>query len=163
MLEYVSEAVVLQREPNRDLDSRLSLFTKRFGKLVAKARSVRKITSKLSGHLQPGNVVHVRLVEKNGLQVVDALKESRLKLAPGSLYFLDRLLAEAEPDLRIWNALFEELEWRRILTVLGWDPNHATCSLCERAGPKGFHIETQEFFCTICASNLHPDRVLYID
>ena len=79
MQEYLSEAVVLDRLANGDLNGRVVFLTKRFGKLVGKARSIRKITSKLSGHLQPGNLVQVRMIEKNGLQIVDALKKSRLR------------------------------------------------------------------------------------
>ena len=115
MQEYFSDAIVLDRLANGDLDSRIVLFTKHFGKLVAKAKSSRKITSKLSGHLEPGNLVQARLVEKNGLQVVDALKKSRLDVKPADLYFLNQLLAEAEPDSKIWELLIKnQFHWREI-------------------------------------------------
>ena len=163
MLEYICEAVVLHREPNGDLDNRFSLFTKKFGKLVAKGKSTRKITSKLSSHLQPGNVVSVRLIEKNGLQVVDALKKYRLTAILSHLHFLDRILGEAEPDQHIWQFLLEGLRWREILRVLGWDPQEALCSLCDNSKPTVFNVRNQEFFCRGCASKLNQNDVLYID
>lgn len=162
MDEYFTEAVVLRAEPNGDLDSRFSIFTRKFGKLLTRAKSARKITSKLAGHLQPGNVVRVRLVEKNGLWVVDALKSQRLALSLGELYMLERLLGEAEPDARIWEMLFGEISWGEALKLLGWDPKEAACAECGRSRPRAFYLRSQEFFCDPCASKLNADDVLYI-
>jgi len=112
MQEYVTEAVVLDTVPSAELDVRVSLFTKKFGKLVARAKSVKKITSKLAGHLEPGNIIKIRLVEKKGLQLVDALKEREVQslsnsrelesdegghtMSPPDLYLLNQILHEAE-------------------------------------------------------------------
>lgn len=164
MTEYFSESVVLNREPSGDLDSRVSIFTKRFGKLIAKAKSARKITSKLSQHLEPGNLVYARLVEKNGLQLVDALKTSRLKVCPADLYFLGQLLAEAEPDLRLWETILQpEFNWPRILKILGWDPKATFCQTCNENAPVVFHIPAQEFFCKNCSLKFNKNELLYIN
>jgi recombinational DNA repair protein (RecF pathway) len=163
MQEYLTAAVVLNSEPNGELDSRISLFTKRFGKLSAKAKSARKITSKLAGHLQPGNLVQARLVEKNGLQVVDVLKQKTLRLAPATLYFLDRLLAETEPEMKLWGILMEEkFNWPEILKLLGWDPKEAKCAGCQSAPPSFFYVREQEFFCKRCVLNLPKDDIIYL-
>ncbi|OGY99392.1 MAG: hypothetical protein A2945_00865 [Candidatus Liptonbacteria bacterium RIFCSPLOWO2_01_FULL_52_25] len=128
MQEYVSEAVVLDKMPQGDLDNRFFLFTKRFGKLVAKAKSGRKITSKLSPHLEPGNVSFVRLIEKNGLQVGDALKTARIGAEPPQLAALNALLSEFDPDERLWRAITAGTwNWAHILKILGWDPAGASC------------------------------------
>lgn len=179
MQEYLSEAVVLDRLPSGDLNGRVVFLTKRFGKLVGRVKSVRKITSKLSGHLQPGNLVQLRMIEKNGLQVVDALKKSRLSSCgepfdnaqdkPGrtislaELCFLGELLAEAEPEFTIWEMLVAgRFSWNTALKVLGWDPDFASCAMCS-AKIGAFHPRTQEFFCKNCASKLRPDEVVYIE
>lgn len=163
MTEYLSEAVVLTKEPNGDLDNRISLFTKKFGKLVAKAKSARRITSKLSPHLEPGNLSVVRLVEKNGLQVVDALKSERLNISPADLYNLNLVLSEAEPDQRLWHELRQEkLIWPRILAYLGWDPEEAHCEKCGRRPVSHFRVQSQEFFCGSCASKVKENGLLYI-
>lgn len=162
MLEYITEAVVLDAEPNGDLDSRISLFTKSFGKLVAKAKSARKITSKLASHLQPGNAVRLRLVEKNGLQVVDALKTSALQVALSDLLVLNRLLAEAEPDVELWQLLRDEtFSWLQALKLLGWDPQEAQCSKCN-GEPTHFTVHGQEFFCDACSSKFPRDAIVCI-
>ncbi len=178
MYEYSSEAVVLDRLPNGDLDERVVFLTKRFGKIVAKAKSVKKMTSKLSGHLQPGNLVQIRLVEKNDLQVVDALKKSKSGFSPRELAFLGELLAELEPDVHIWemftrpNYVRQNLggragdwlmfPWKETLKVLGWDASFASCSECG-AKPHSFKPKTQEFFCKSCASKLRAGEILFID
>ena len=164
MQEYLSDAVVLDAQPDGDLDSRISIFTRHFGKLRGKAKSIRKITSKLAGHLQAGNVVQVRLVEKNGLQIVDALKRLSTRISPSNLYFLDRLLPEGEPDEKLWHSLTERpFEWKTALQLLGWDPAHAQCAACGETNPRRFAVESQEFFCKQCASKLSHDAVIYIE
>ena len=170
MQEYVSEAVVLHQEYNGDLDSRCAIFTKHFGKISGKVKSVRRITSKLAGHLQPGNRVTVRFVETGGLQLVDALKEAKQNLTPADLYFLDRLLAEGEPDFALWQELTAaKFDWRRVLKILGWDPSQAECSSgrsCLSGGqdqpPAAFSPANQEFFCELCASKIKPNELIYL-
>lgn len=164
MREYLSEAVVLYRLPNGNLDERVVFLTRRFGKLVGKAKSVRKITSKLSGHLQPGNLVQVRLVEKNGLQVVDALKKSRLDFALPKLRFLGEILSETEPEFKIWEMLVgRTFSWDKVLKILGWDPDFASCAVCGGTCIVSFHPKTQEFFCKECASKLPAGELLFMD
>ncbi len=163
MTEYLSEAIVLDKNTSGDADVRVSLFTKKFGKLVARAKSARRIVSKLSPHLEPGNIVRARLIEKNGLQIVDALKEGFLDIPPGNLYFLDRIIAEAEPDLRLWQCLVSDsFYWGRILGILGWDPQEATCVLCAEQKPTFFNVLRQELFCDGCASKIGARGLLCI-
>ena len=163
MQEYLTEAVVLDREPSGDLDFRVSLFTKKFGKMVAKVKSARKITSKLSGHLIPGNIVNARIIEKNGLQVVDAVKKSAISCG-SDFYFLNKVLADAEPDLAIWQKITSNnFQWLEILKTLGWDPEFASCSSCSRSNPKSFNFRSQEFLCANCFLNFGKKELLYIN
>lgn len=157
MHEYIGEAVVLARDPQGEQDSRVSLFTKRWGKMVAKAVSARKLTSKLSPHLEPGNLALVRLIEKNGLIVADALKKSKTGIGLRELHFLNRMLAETEPDAELWHAMTGgRFSWTNILRILGWDPAEAQCDACGKA-PELFHLARQEFFCRTCTAVL-PKR-----
>jgi recombinational DNA repair protein (RecF pathway) len=162
MQEYISEAIVLNKEPLRDLDGRYSFFTKRYGKLTGKATSTRKITSKLAGHLEPGTLVHVRLVEKGGAQIVDALKKAKLPIALPDLRFVNAMLTEGEPDLALWNELTaERFSWENILRVMGWDPQHASCEHCGKTAVY-FYFPRQEFFCASCASNFGRNELLLV-
>jgi DNA repair protein RecO (recombination protein O) len=175
MQEYVTEAVVLDKVPYRDLDARYSFFTKRFGKVVGKATSARKITSKLAGHLEPGTVATVRFVERsagggNGgggsfTQVVDALKDRKLDISLPDLRAFNLLLHEGEPDAALWGEILGgadgKFSWLRILRILGWDPAHAVCESCGRE-PAYFHLPRQEFFCAVCASKLPRNELLLV-
>lgn len=164
MQEYVSEAIVLGKQPSGDCDNRYALFTRRFGKMVARAKSARKITSKLAGHLEPGNVVRVRLIEKNGLQITDALKETRLGVSLADWSLLSDLLPEGEAEPALWarcrTGVFAP---RDILRALGWDPDYAACATCGSREIFSFHIPSQEFFCRQCSSKLSGNGILLLE
>ena len=169
MREYIDEAIILNKRTSGHQDARYSIFTKRYGKMVAKATSSRKITSKLAGHLEPGTIAHVRLIEQHGLQVVDALRQDSILAAPAvdtrslaHLALLDRLLAEAEPEAAIWAlARRAAFHWPAILHVLGWDPAGAVCSVCEAHPVAAFSVARQDFFCGRCAARLPvTDRLM---
>ena len=161
MQEYVTEAIIIGKEPLRDLDGRYSVFTKRFGKIIGKTTSSRKITSKLSAHLEPGTMSRVRFIERNGTQIVDALKISRLPFALPDLHLLNTILPEAMPDLELWDMFSTgRFTWRDTLRILGWDPNGADCGICHRLEVAAFHIPRQEFLCLTCASKVRKSEVI---
>ena len=173
MHEYVTKAVVLDKTTRSgEADARYSFFTERYGKIAARATSSRKIVSKLAGHLEPGTVSAVRIIEQRGTRVVDALKITRLPIAIADLASLNNLLGEWEPDAALWNefrrtavqakkasGIASVAFWRNTLAILGWDPQGAVCANCERLafGPGGgkgmyFYIPRQEYFCAECAA-----------
>ncbi len=166
---YFSEAVVLDREDANDVDGRFSVYAKGFGKFFAKAKSARKILSKLSGHLEPGSLVKIRLVGNGSFQVVDALKFGKVEISSPDLYFLDRLLPEQDFDFQIWEMLTKgspstgsgldstssprvKFSWPVALKILGWDPEHATCEFCRLGKPAYFDLRGQGFICEECVS-----------
>lgn len=187
MREYAADGLILAFFPAGDYDGRFSIFTKRFGKLYARGTSVRKITSKLIGHLQPGDLSSVRLVERHGLRVVDALKKERLNLSAKDLYFLDKILPEGEPEEELWSEISEKsisnsissgnetgekngeirngsdfkIAWKKILRILGWDPAHAHCANCGTV-PSVFNIRAQDFYCAKCAFKAREDELIYL-
>ncbi len=163
MQEYLSDAIVLKSDPSGALDLRISLFTKKFGKIVGKVKSARKITSKLCGHLQPGFLIKARIIEKNGPQIVDALKIKKLNIGTEDLSLINRLTGEMEPDQHLWaSILSERVSWRQILEILGWNPASASCSSCGKEKPTVFNIPRQDLFCVQCASKERLDAVIYI-
>ena len=166
MQEYVTEAIVLHKEPVRDADARYSFLTKKFGKVVGKATSSRKITSKLAGHLEPGTLVTARFVERGGTQIVDALKRGKLAAAPADLRLLAALLAEGESEPLLWEKMEEgQFSWRATLALLGWDPQHAACERCGKAAT-AFSVARQHFFCASCAANASKfghDELILVD
>jgi recombinational DNA repair protein (RecF pathway) len=164
MQEYVTDAIVLKKDPLGDLDGRYTLFTKRFGRIMAKAKSSRKITSKLAPHLEPGIVAKVRFIETKGTQLIDALKSGQVALSLGDLHFLSQLLPDAEPEPALWELLTGgTFTWAAALAILGWDPADAECVDCGARQPSYFYIARQEFYCRTHASKARKDAVLSID
>lgn len=159
MREYVGEAVVLHKDLQGELDERVVFFAKEFGKQSAKIKSGRKITSKLSPHLEPGNLVRVRWIEKGNLQVVDALKSARLSFSPSFLKLLGDILAEHNHDEDVWNFLKKGNEdSRELLSILGWSPEGAICQLCSSA-PHLFGVESLGYYCEDCGFKVRGNKI----
>ncbi len=164
MQEYVTDAIVLRKDPLGDLDGRYTLFTKQFGKIRCKAKSSRKITSKLAPHLEPGILAKVRFIETKGTQLIDALKFERTTLSLGDVYFLSQLLPDAEPEPALWDLLVDKkFSWSTALAILGWDPEGAECIICGEKQPRYFFITHQEFYCRMHALKAPRDAVISID
>lgn len=151
MQEYVTNAIVLRKFSQGDLDGRYTLFTERFGKLTGKAKSSRKITSKLAPHLEPGTALRVRFVEAHGTQIIDALKVGNAGLSLMDLQFLAMLLPEGQPEPDLWKLIVKrKFTWPAALALLGWDPSEAMCGSCGVRRAAHFYIPPQEFFCDVC-------------
>jgi recombinational DNA repair protein (RecF pathway) len=185
MQEYVTRAVVLDKQTRGGhADARYAFFTERYGKIQARAVSSRKIVSKLAGHLEPGTLAAVRIIETHGAQVVDALTAARTGISLPNLAALNNLLGEWEPDAELWRELSagaragsdvssQNFSWSRILAILGWDPTGAICASCNHADrpARHFQIARQEFLCTQCAassttphaSRFAANRLLLVD
>ena len=152
MREYFTESLVLDKEPSGESDTRVFLYTQIFGKVIAKATSSRKITSKLAGHLEPLNLVKVRLIEKNSLQIADALKFDSLETKYlGILKLINETAAEYNPDSQLWSLIKNKnCAHDQILKVSGFDPVFALCANCGRAKPDYFVFKESSYLCRIC-------------
>ena len=162
MVEHYTRAFVLAREPKGELDAALTLYTKDLGKVVAKIKSIRRITSKLSGHLVPGSLANIRIVERNGNghQVVDALS-TYVEINLESLRFLDfvnKLTPVGVPDLHLWHELESTLiketpsknAFQRIIYLMGYDPKNAACDNCGSRQIAYFVPRDIMFLCARC-------------
>jgi recombinational DNA repair protein (RecF pathway) len=151
MQEYVTNAIVLRKFPQGDLDGRYTLLTERYGKMTGKAKSSRKITSKLAPHLEPGTALRARFIEAHGTQIIDALKVGNAGLSLMDLQFLAMILPEGQPEKDIWQMLVSRrFSWAKALAALGWDPGEAVCASCGTRRGTHFLIARQDFFCDQC-------------
>lgn len=161
--EYFTEAVVLDKEPIGELDLRVSLYTQLMGKISVKAKSARKITSKLSQHLEPLNIVKMRIIEKNGFQVADALKVERLPLQNiNILKLISGAVLEGNPDYHLWSLIRSGTNFlKEILKALGFDPEFSLCATCQIKGPDFFIFSEAIYLCRRCFSGkLNPKEYL---
>ncbi|MDI6717616.1 MAG: DNA repair protein RecO [Patescibacteria group bacterium] len=173
MTEYYTEAIVLKKENFNDTDGLVYFYTDELGKVVAKARGLKKILSKSNPHLEPLNFVKLRLVSgKNGyLQIIDALSfntkiTKKIKNSPEKLLKLLRLadfIKETAPEMHrdqyIWHAIKkvvannydEHIIYRLFLKIMGFDAEYANCIICYGKNPHYFFKEDQSFICKSCA------------
>jgi recombinational DNA repair protein (RecF pathway) len=154
MVEHYTKALVLDKEDLGDLDSRVFLYCQGLGKASAKVKSARKITSKLAGHLEPGNFVDVRLIELGGFQAVDALAYEflpRTAKTVTALRLIRELTADQDFDQELWD-LIENREFvtGSILSCLGFSPEFATCRICQQPDPAHFLVRDLEYSCYSC-------------
>lgn len=176
MIEHATWGVVLDRTRDDELDTEYSIFTWDLGKVKAKATSVRKITSKLAGHLEPGSLIRLRLVQKavdGNFKIVESLVEERTKdqAAVKAMLFVDQMTGLLQADIYLFAFLKglaanevtggevgrpageprrEVGYYRRILTLLGFDPENATCSVCNEAKIAYFIPQDIMFLCHQC-------------
>lgn len=154
MLEHYAKALVLDKEDLGDLDSRVYLYCRGIGKVSAKIKSARKITSKLAGHLEPGNFVDVRLIELGGFQAVDALSAGFLERSSKTmtaLRLIKELTAEQDFDPELWRIMEAgDLTIGTLLACLGFSPQLAACDLCGDSHPAHFLIRDLSYSCHSC-------------
>lgn len=167
MREYITEALVLDKLPNGEMDERVFLYTEELGKVVAKITSGRKITSKLSPHLEPLNFAKVRLIEKTGFsarggpasswQVADALRSGRLSATHASfkiIKLVNRAVLDGFRDQHLWSVLKSGAELTEILKILGFDPGESVCERCAKPQPRYFLLRESAYYCGKCLGGL---------
>ncbi|PIR87111.1 MAG: hypothetical protein COU11_02695 [Candidatus Harrisonbacteria bacterium CG10_big_fil_rev_8_21_14_0_10_49_15] len=169
MQEVSTRAIVLGSYPAGEADLRVTLYTEEVGKVRARVRSARKLGSKLAAHVQPLMLSHVRLVQKNTVQVVDALsiknfkqdllesdlpkdrQHRRLREMLAVFRMVDEMTLDEQPDKALFALLAGGAVFgKEILSVLGFDPLHASCSRCGSAQAKHFNIADTEYLCARC-------------
>lgn len=187
MLEHYTEAFVFDNKINKELDAIITLYTRDFGKVVAKAKSAKKITSKLNSHLQPLNFANVRLIEKNalsagkqGFQLVDALTIEDSPRKPENLVkflniaqFINEMTFELHQDLQLWQAikkifsayladLEDKVIYLGLLKILGFDSEHAVCVVCDNPQVDYFSKTEHIFLCAKCSGKIAQNQLLFI-
>ncbi|MBI1960722.1 MAG: recombination protein O N-terminal domain-containing protein [Candidatus Liptonbacteria bacterium] len=162
MEEYTTEAVVLAKHESGEADTVITLYTRALGKVRAIARSSRKITSKLAGHLEPSSLVTVRLARRKMFHVADALMSRRFPNAERILAFLAHH-TEHGADERTWNVLMDTLEANEreermhigsLLQTLGYDPAFAACATCGITPTQYVTAANLDFYCGPCADRI---------
>ena len=156
---YKTEAIVLRQRKLGEADRIVTLYTPNYGKLEAKAKGVRKTSSRMAGHLQPLTHCAVQLARGHTMQVVagcqtiDAFQGLRgdLERLSRGLYaaeLVDRFAPEGVESFAIYQLLLDTLrrlvagsaiEWAlryfeiRLLDCSGFRPELERCLGCEAA------------------------------
>lgn len=123
---YKTEAIVLRQRKLGEADRILTLFTPVYGKLDAKAKGVRKTSSRMSGYLQPLNRCMVQLAQGRSLEVITGCEtleslqglREQLESLSRALYaaeLADRFVPERVESLGTYRLLLDTL--RRLQRV----------------------------------------------
>ena len=97
MIEYSTKALVLDANNVNELDKLVLSIYGRIGQGGCQGQKRQKITSKLAAYLEPLNFIRIRLVEKNGFQIVDALNFDKITVSPQNLA-ISRFIKEMPYD-----------------------------------------------------------------
>jgi DNA repair protein RecO (recombination protein O) len=159
---YKTEAIVLRQRKLGEADRILTLFAPSYGKLEAKAKGVRKTTSRMTGHLQPLNRCMIQLARGRTMEVVagcetlesfQPLRDNldRLSRALYAAELADRFLPERVENLPTYRLLLDTLRRLQGETDADLALRHYEMGLLERSG---FRPELER--CLGCQRPLQP-------
>lgn len=168
MFEITTRAIILDKNPERDHDAVLALYTEKLGKVTAHAKSLRKITAKLSAHTEPGMFSEVRLVGKNpfssnaGLRLADSLSTDKIFFDYEFLNLVKELTLEFHKDSEIWNfLLLRRPDREEIFRLCGFGAGSKICNFC-RNRASVFYNTDQTFLCLLCSTGFPVKTLLRI-
>ncbi|GAA4859772.1 DNA repair protein RecO [Saccharopolyspora rosea] len=177
---YRDTAVVLRVQKLGEADRIITLLTRRYGKVRAVAKGVRRTTSRFGARVEPFSHVDAQLYTGRTLdvitqvQTVDAFAAhivddyQRYTAACAVLETVDRIAAEeGEPVLRLYLLAVGALRalagrerdpsqvldafLLRAMSFAGWAPALAECARCGRPGPHAaFNIQAGGAVCAHC-------------
>lgn len=159
METYNLQAIILKRQPFREVDSRVVVFSLEKGKLDLVARGTKKTSSKLSAHIEPLNLTRIMAVRGKRFDYLGGVASDNCFLniknnlekqeyIGQSLNIFNRLIKEEEGSdskelfylLRNYllfidshntdNALFYYYFILKLLNLLGYKPELDSCVAC---------------------------------
>ncbi len=158
---YRTEAIVLKHVDSGEADRILTLLTPDLGKLRAIARGVRKLKSKLGGHLEPLTRCQLMLARGRNLDTVtqaellESFSSQDLRQVAYGIYLLelvDSFVVEGEGDRDLYELLLQALRELR-----GTLQAELLCRYFEMhfLDQVGFRPELEH--CLSCKSRLRPE------
>jgi DNA repair protein RecO (recombination protein O) len=189
---YKTEAIVLRQRRLAEADRILTIYTPTLGKLDVKARGVRRVTSRMSGHLQPLTRCMLQIAQGHATDVVAGCETlesfpalagdlDRLSRAVYVAELIDRFIPEQSQSYPTYRLLLDTL--RRLgesdhpdtvlrfteihlLDQCGFRPELESCVSCGTT-----LLPEQNFFapqsggavCRPCASGVPGTRVLTLN
>jgi DNA repair protein RecO (recombination protein O) len=176
---YRDEAIVLRTHKLGESDRIITLLSRRFGKVRAVAKGVRKTKSRFGARLEPAMFVDVECFEGRNLDIIkqaetlepwgDVIARSYdvWTAASAALETCDRLTEERQPAVQHYLLLGGALRslaggehdpglvldayLLRALAISGWAPSFHDCARCGATGPhRAFHIVSGGVVCPVC-------------
>lgn len=116
-----TSALILNRQPYREYDSLVTVYTPDFGKLNLVARGTKKLQSKLAGHIEPLTLADIMIISGKGFDYLGSAvgREiysdirydlNKLYYAGQVLKIFNRLVKEGEAEISLFFLLADWLE-----------------------------------------------------
>jgi DNA repair protein RecO (recombination protein O) len=152
---YKTQGIIIKRTNSGEFDRLLTIYTKNFGKILVRAKAIRKNQSKLKGHLELFLHSHLLLAPGKNLDIItgaEAIEKfselhQRLPCLATAYYLseiIDKTIAGPEKDAHIWQLIlssFQKLNQekpniktiisdfeKKLLEFLGYGENQQTAS-----------------------------------
>ncbi len=159
---YTTKAIILNRQPFRENDTKVILYSLDYGKLELVARGTQTIKSKIASHIEPMNLSFTMIVKGKQFDYLgSAISQfcygnikgdlEKLGVAGEAINIFNQLVKEGQADKDIFNLLYEYLEilnnkqniifdYRlllyffilKLLTQLGYKPELYNCVVCKK-------------------------------
>ena len=144
-----TEGIILKSVGSNEVDRLLTVYSEKLGKINVQAKGVKKVESKLRGHIEPISYSQLILVEgKNFLilkdavlidQFLDIKKDlKKIKIAKELMKMIDEAIIGEEKDEDIWKLILHTLKsiendkinlkslifdfQHHLIKLLGYDP-----------------------------------------
>lgn len=118
---YKTQGIIIKRDNLGEFDRLLTVYTKSFGKILLRGKSIRKNQSKLKGHLELFSCIDLLIAPSKNLDVITGadiienfpgLRNNLPSLS--AAYYLseltDKMIAGSEKDENIWLALLSSFQ-----------------------------------------------------
>ena len=153
-ITFKTTGIILNCRDYKEADRLYTIYTKDYGKLILRAQGVKKINSKLAGHLEPINKSDLFIAEAKGFakiggaQIIDSylnIKKDlqKISIANQLLAIVDNLITGEQKDYHIFILLSDYLNWLnnnkvnelinrsfiiKLLDQLGYQPDYSKFS-----------------------------------
>jgi len=118
---YKTEGIIIKNSNLGEFDRLITVYTKEFGKLAVKGKSVRKNQAKLKGHLELFLLSDLMIAPGKGFDIITSAEtiksfpylHQNLNHLLASHYFselIDKLIAGPEKDDNLWQLIVSSFE-----------------------------------------------------
>ncbi len=178
-MTYKTKGIILKRINLNEADRILTIYTQDRGKIKVIAKGIRKMLSKMAGHLEPFCLVDLNIAEGRNLDIVTDVQTIKcfIKLrdnlkTTNSAYYLaeiiEKIIHENESHPEIFDLLENSLEKLNsaqeklllayfeinFLAEIGYRPELYKCLSCNKkisAGGNSFDFESGGLICKNCS------------
>jgi len=118
---YKAKGIIIKKANSGDTDRLITVYSKDFGKILVKAKSIRKNQAKLKGHLELFLYSHLMIAPGRGFDIITGAEiiepfsklHNRLPSLAAGYYLaelIDKLIIGPEKDENIWTLFLSSLK-----------------------------------------------------